>query len=203
MEKEQAAHGLEARLGPELMAEVCRALNFDPAEFARRHAEEFTHQYLRLDGMLSYVGEEIVVYLAPRINECLSKAEYALLSYIEYAGREPRKEESDCFGQAVANYLKARREVGSPTSGPIPNESSWDPGAARKYPRRPLSNNEIFPAKSPCILTDFMIESAGARLVRNICNHGRGKEKSKPCPMEFPWIGWMRSSTATAARCTT
>ena len=103
----------EARLGPELMAEVCRALNFDPAEFARRHAEEFTHQYLRLDGMLSYVGEEIVVYLAPRINECLSKAEYALLSYIEYAGREPRKEESDCFGQAVANYLKARREVGS------------------------------------------------------------------------------------------
>ena len=113
MEKEQAAHGLEARLGPELMAEVCKALNFNPAEFARRHAEEFTHQYLRLDGMLSYVGEEIVVYLAPRINECLSKAEYALLSYIEYAGREPRKKETDCFGQAVANYLKARREVGS------------------------------------------------------------------------------------------
>lgn len=113
MEKEQAAHGLEARLGPELMAEVCRALNFDPAEFAKRHAEEFTHQYLRLDGMLSYVGEEIVVYLAPRINECLSKAEYALLSYIEYAGREPRTEESDGFGKAVANYLKARQEVGS------------------------------------------------------------------------------------------
>lgn len=113
MEKEQAAHGLEARLGPELMAEVCRALNFDPAEFARRHAEEFTHQYLRLDGMLSYVGEEIVVYLAPRINECLSKAEYALLSYVEYAGRSPRTEDSDCFGQAVAKYLTARRKVGS------------------------------------------------------------------------------------------
>ena len=112
MEKEQAAHGLEARLGPELMAEVCRALNFDPSEFARRHAEEFTHQYLRLDGMLSYVGEEILIYLAPRINECLSKAEYALLSYIEYAGRELGTEGSDCFGRAVANYLKARREAG-------------------------------------------------------------------------------------------
>ena len=113
MEEKGAAPGREVRLEPELMAEVCRALNFDPAEFAKRHAEEFTHQYLRLDGMLSYVGEEIVAYLAKRVNECLSKAEYALLSYIEYAGREPRKEESDCFGQAVANYLKARREVGS------------------------------------------------------------------------------------------
>ena len=104
---------VETRLRPELMMEVCKALNFDPAEFARRHAEEFTHQYLRLDGMLSYVGEEIVAYLAPRINECLSKAEYALLSYIEYAGREPRTEASDCFSRAVASYLKARREVGS------------------------------------------------------------------------------------------
>lgn len=113
MEKEQAAPGAEARLGPELMAEVCKALNFDPSEFAKRHAEEFTRQYLRLDGMLSYVGEEIVVYLAPRINECLSKAEYALLSYIEYAGREPRTEASDCLAQAVANYLNARRQTGS------------------------------------------------------------------------------------------
>ena len=102
----------EARLGPELMAEVCRALNFDPAEFAKRHAEEFTHQYLRLDGMLSYVGEEIVSYLAKRINECLSKAEYALLSYIEYAGRAEKKADSDCFSEAVARYLQARQEVG-------------------------------------------------------------------------------------------
>lgn len=113
MAKPQAAPAVESRLGPELMAEVCKALNFDPAEFAKRHAEEFTHQYLRLDGMLNYVGEEIVVYLAHRINECLSKAEYALLSYIEYAGREPKVEDSDCFGHAVANYLKARRKIGS------------------------------------------------------------------------------------------
>lgn len=113
MEKERVSPGLEARLGPELMAEVCRALNFDPAEFAKRHAEEFTHQYLRLDGMLSYVGEEIVAYLAPRINECLSKAEYALLSYIEYAGREPRTGDSDCFSQVVSGYLKKRRKAGS------------------------------------------------------------------------------------------
>ncbi|MEY8403966.1 hypothetical protein AALA54_11630 [Oscillospiraceae bacterium 44-34] len=102
----------EARLGPELMAEVCRALNFDPAEFAKRHAEEFTHQYLRLDGMLSYVGEEIVSYLAKRINECLSKAEYALLSYIEYAGRSCKNADSDCFSHAVARYLETRRRVG-------------------------------------------------------------------------------------------
>ena len=33
------------------------------------------------------MGDEIVSYLANRINECLSKAEYALLSYIEYASR--------------------------------------------------------------------------------------------------------------------
>lgn len=113
MEKQKAAPGLEARLRPELMLEVCRALNFDPEEFAKRHGEEFTRQYLRLDGMLSYVGEEILVYLAPRINECLSKAEYALLSYAEYAGRSPRTEDSDDFSQAVAEYLKVRREVGS------------------------------------------------------------------------------------------
>lgn len=103
----------ETRLAPELMLEVCRALNFDPVEFAKRHAEEFIRQYLRLDGMLSYVGEEIVIYLAPRINECLSKAEYALLSYIEYAGREAKHAESDGFAQAVANYLKVRRKTGS------------------------------------------------------------------------------------------
>ena len=55
-------------LNPELMAEVYKALNFNPEECARRHAEEFTHQYLRLDGTLSYVEEEIVAYLAKRIN---------------------------------------------------------------------------------------------------------------------------------------
>ena len=113
MADQKTAPGLESRLAPELMAEVCRALNFDPAQFARRHGEEFTRQYLRLDGMLSYVGDEIVSYLANRINECLSKAEYALLSYVEYAGRSPRTEDSDCFGQAVAKYLTARRKAGS------------------------------------------------------------------------------------------
>ena len=112
MADQKTAPGLESRLAPELMAEVCRALNFDPAEFAKRHAEEFTHQYLRLDGMLSYVGDEIVSYLSNRINECLSKAEYALLSYVEYAGRSPRTEDSDCFSQAVARYLETRRRVG-------------------------------------------------------------------------------------------
>ena len=112
----------ETRLAPELMLEVCRALNFDPVEFAKRHAEEFIRQYLRLDGMLSYVGEEIVIYLAPRINECLSKAEYALLSYIEYAGRCPKTEDSDCFSQAVANYMNARghRLRGRGRQGPLP-----------------------------------------------------------------------------------
>lgn len=97
-------------LHPELLAEVYRALNFDPEEFARRHAEEFTHQYLRLDGMLSHVGEEIVAYLSKRINECLCKAEYALLSYIEYAGRGELPVEN--FNEAVANYLRARRAAG-------------------------------------------------------------------------------------------
>ena len=103
MADQKTAPGLESRLAPELMAEVCRALNFDPAQFARRHGEEFTRQYLRLDGMLSYVGDEIVSYLANRINECLSKAEYALLSYIEYTGRG---EQTACpidFNQAVSN----------------------------------------------------------------------------------------------------
>ncbi len=98
-------------LNPELMAEVYKALNFNPEEFARRHAEEFTHQYLRLDGMLSYVGEEIVAYLAKRINECLSNAEYALLSYIEYAGRGALPVPN--FNEAVSNYLKVRRQAGS------------------------------------------------------------------------------------------
>jgi hypothetical protein len=98
-----------AGLQPELLAEVYRALNFDPEEFARRHAEEFTHQYLRLDGMLSHVGEEIVAYLSKRVNECLSKAEYALLSYIEYASRGELPED---FNEAVAHYLCARREAG-------------------------------------------------------------------------------------------
>lgn len=112
MSKQDGAPVQTTRLRPELAAEVCRALNFDPEEFARRHAGEFTHLYLRADGMLSYVGEEIVSYLAKRVNECLSKAEYALLSYIEYAGREAKDADSDDFSQAVANYLKARRKAG-------------------------------------------------------------------------------------------
>ena len=102
----------ETRLRPELMAQVCRALNFDPDEFAKRHAEEFVHLYLRVDGMLSYVGEEIVFYLAKRVNECLSKAEDALLSYIEYAGRGEKKADSDRFSEAVAHYLQVRQTVG-------------------------------------------------------------------------------------------
>ena len=102
----------EPRLRPELMLQVSRALNFDPEEFAKRHLEEFVHLYLRVDGMLSYVGEEIVSYLANRINECLSKAEYALLSYIEYAGRAEKKQDSDCFSEAVARYLDTRQRVG-------------------------------------------------------------------------------------------
>ena len=32
---------------------------------------------------------------------------------MEYAGRSPRTEDSDCFSQAVAKYLTARRKVGS------------------------------------------------------------------------------------------
>ena len=93
---------------------TCRALDFDPAEFARRHAEEFTRQYMRADGMLKGVGEgeEIVLYLARRVNECLSRAEYALLSYIEYAGRSPQAGETDGFNDAVARYLRAREKNG-------------------------------------------------------------------------------------------
>lgn len=115
MTEVRSCSAMEARLCPELMVEVCRALNFDPEEFAKRHAEEFTHQYLRADGMLKGVGdgEEIVLYLAKRVNECLSKAEYALLSYIEYAGRRLKAEEADSFGEAVARYLQTRKEIGT------------------------------------------------------------------------------------------
>ena len=114
MAKEKAAAlTMETRLGPELMEQVCKALNFDPSAFAQRHREEFTHLYLRTDGMLSYVGEEIVPYLAKRVNECLSKAEYALLSYIEYAGRCRKLAGPDCFREAVARYLQTREQVGS------------------------------------------------------------------------------------------
>ena len=117
----------ETRLSAELMVEVCRALNFDPSEFAKRHGEEFTHLYLRLDGMLSYVGEEIVFYLAGRLNECLSKAEYALLSYIEYAGRAEKKAGTDCFSASVARYLHARKMAGTDwsyaLSGRNPNQA--------------------------------------------------------------------------------
>lgn len=101
-----------SKLCPELMAEVCRALNFDPEEFAKRHAGEFVHMYLRADQMLSGVGEEIVSYLSRRVNECLSKAEYALLSYIEYTGRGNLEDESIDFNQAVSNYLAVRRQTG-------------------------------------------------------------------------------------------
>lgn len=113
METSQPVPGLEVKLGPELTAEVYKALNFDPAVFAKRHGDEFVRMYLRADGMLAYVGEEIVPYLAKRINECLSRAEYALLSYIEYAGRGLKEEGSDCFSQAVSGYLKVRQKVGS------------------------------------------------------------------------------------------
>lgn len=113
MPEESPVPGTEMKLRPELMLAVCRALNFDPGEFARRHAREFTRCYLRADKMLSYAGDVIAAYLGCRVNECLSKAEYALLSYVEYAGRSPRTEDSDCFGQAVAKYLTARRKAGS------------------------------------------------------------------------------------------
>jgi len=101
------------RLRPELLLAVGRALNFNPAEFAQRHAEEFTRRYLRADGMLSYGGSEIVPYLAHRVNECLSKAEYSLLSYIEYAGRMEREEDGDGFSEAVLRYLTAREKIGT------------------------------------------------------------------------------------------
>lgn len=111
--KLQTTPMMENRLGSELMAEVYKALNFDPAAFAQRHGGEFTHLYLRTDGMLSYVGAEIVSYLSPQVNECLSKAEYALLSYMEYAGRTQKLGNHDRFAQAVARYLEERKQAGS------------------------------------------------------------------------------------------
>lgn len=113
MPEESPVPGTEMKLRPELMLAVCRALNFDPGEFARRHAREFTRCYLRADKMLSYAGDVIAAYLGCRVNECLSKAEYALLSYMEYAGRERKDQDSDLFAHAVARYLKVRRQVGS------------------------------------------------------------------------------------------
>lgn len=113
MRKQQTAAMVETRLGSDLMAEVYKALNFEPAAFAKRHGDEFTHLYLRLDGMLSYVGEEIFSYLSTQVNECLSKAEYALLSYMEYAGRTQKTGDHDRFAQAVDHYLKARKQTGN------------------------------------------------------------------------------------------
>lgn len=49
----------------------------------------------------------------PQVNECLSKAEYALLSYMEYAGRTQKTEGQDRFAQAVSHYLKARERTGT------------------------------------------------------------------------------------------
>lgn len=111
--EQQTVPVMETRLGSELMAEVYKALNFEPSIFAKRHGDEFTHLYLRVDGMLSYVGEEIFSYLSTQVNECLSKAEYALLSYMEYAGRTQKIGDHDRFAQAVARYLKARNRTGS------------------------------------------------------------------------------------------
>lgn len=111
--EQQTAPPMETRLGPELMAEVYKALNFEPSTFAKRHGDEFTHLYLRADGMLSYIGEEIFAYLSPQVNECLSKAEYALLSYMEYAGRTQKMKHHDRFSQAVAHYLEMRNRAGS------------------------------------------------------------------------------------------
>ena len=134
MADQKTAPGLESRLAPELMAEVCRALNFDPDDFAKRHADEFIHLYLRVDGMLSYVGEEIVFYLANRVNECLSKAEYALLSYIEYAGRAEKKAGTDCFSASVARYLHARKMAGTDWSYAFERTESKS-GCAVYYPQ--------------------------------------------------------------------
>lgn len=111
--KQEAVPMVETRLGSELMAEVYKALNFEPAYFAKRHGDEFTHLYLRIDGMLSYVGEEIFSYLSTQVNECLSKAEYALLSYMEYAGRTQKIGDHDRFALAAAHYLNARKRTGS------------------------------------------------------------------------------------------
>lgn len=113
MSERQTIPAMETRLGSELMAEVYKALNFEPSVFAKRHGDEFTHLYLRIDGMLSYVGEEILSYLSAQVNECLSKAEYALLSYMEYAGRTQKIGDHDRFAQAVARYFKVRGQTDS------------------------------------------------------------------------------------------
>lgn len=111
MSEEPSVLSAEMKLRPDLMLAVCRALNFEPAQFALRHAKEFSRYYLRADKMLAYAGDDIAIYLACRVDECLSKAEYALLSYIEYAGRA-EKTEGDTFSDAVAHYLEARRAIG-------------------------------------------------------------------------------------------
>lgn len=113
MSKQQAVPPMENRLGPELMAEVYKALNFEPSTFAERHANEFTHLYLRVDRMLSHIGGAVFSYLSTQVNECLSKAEYALLSYMEYAGRAQKIGDQDRFAQAVSRYLQVRTQVGS------------------------------------------------------------------------------------------
>lgn len=111
--KQETVPVMETRLGPELMLEIHKALNFEPSVFAKRHGDEFTHLYLRIDKMLSYVGEEVFSYLSTQVNECLSKAEYALLSYMEYAGRMQKIGDHDRFTQAVTHYLEVRKRVGS------------------------------------------------------------------------------------------
>ena len=112
MPEESPVPGTEMKLRPELMLAVCRALNFDPGEFARRHAREFTRCYLRADKMLSYAGDVIAAYLGCRVNECLSKAEYALLSYVEYAGRKE------------ANQKRGRKPSLFAVRGPRPHFAS-------------------------------------------------------------------------------
>lgn len=111
--KQQDLPVMETRLGPELLAEIDKALNFEPSVFAKRHGDEFTHLYLRIDRMLSYVGGEVLSYLSPQVNECLSKAEYALLSYMEYAGRTQKSGDCDRFAQAVTHYINTRKRAGS------------------------------------------------------------------------------------------
>ena len=112
MEKPESGRA-EIRLHPELMAEVCQALNFDPADFAKRHGEEFTRLYLRADKMLSHVGQEIVSYLARQVNECLSKAAYAMLADVVNARRTRRPVWEADFSGAVARNLLARRRAGT------------------------------------------------------------------------------------------
>ena len=122
------------RLRPDLLLAVGRALNFNPADFAQRHAEEFTRHYLHADGMLSYGGSEIVPYLAQRVNECLSKAEYSLLSYIEYAGRMERDGDDDSFSEAVVRYLDVREKIGIDWIYAFEGEDS-KPRCLRFYPQ--------------------------------------------------------------------